>query len=113
MKHVVALIRPEQLNSVKQALFDAEILKITVSNALGCGDEPSFYENYRGSGSEVNLHKRVRLEIAVNDQYLDKTLKAICDGAKTGGVGDGKIFVLPLERCVRIRTGETGDDAIG
>ena len=113
MKHVIALIRPEHLNSVKQSLFDAEILKITVSNALGCGDEPSFYENYRGSGTEVDLHKRVRLDIAVNEQYLDKTIKAIADGARTGNVGDGKIFVLPLEQCIRIRTGDTGDDAIG
>ena len=113
MKLITAYIRPERLNDVKQELFKAEILKISISNALGCGDEPSYYENYRGAGAEVDLHKRVRLEIAVSEPYLDKTVDAIVRGARTEGVGDGKIFVTALEQCVRIRTGERGDAAIG
>ena len=116
MRLVIAYIRPEKLNAVKQALFQAEILKMSISNALGCGDEPSYYENYRGAGAEVDLHKRVRLEIAVNEPFLEKTVKAIVAGAKTGDngdVGDGKIFIVPLQECIRIRTDEHGDVAIG
>jgi len=113
MRLIIAYIRPERLNHVKQELFRAEVLKVSISTALGCGDEPSYYENYRGSGAEVDLHKRVRLEIAVNEPFVEKTVAAIVEGAKTGEVGDGKIFVVPLESCVRIRTGEKGDDAIG
>ena len=113
MKLVIAYIRPRRLNAVKQALFNRDVLKISVSNALGCGDEPGYYENYRGAGAEVDLRKRIRLEIAVNEPYVDKVIEAICEGARTESVGDGKIFVIGLERCVRIRTGETGDEAIG
>ncbi|MEO1129804.1 MAG: P-II family nitrogen regulator [Planctomycetota bacterium] len=113
MKLVIAYIRPEKLNDVKQSLFKAEILKISVSNALGCGEEPNYFENYRGAGAEVDLHKRVRVEAAVNDQFVAKVIDAIIAGAQTGGVGDGKIFVLPIDDCVRIRTGERGNVAIG
>ncbi|MEN0019745.1 MAG: P-II family nitrogen regulator [Planctomycetota bacterium] len=122
MRLVIAYIRPEKLTDVKNALAKAEVLKISVTNALGCGDEPATHEQYRGAGIEVDLQKRVRLEIAVNEQYVDKTVKAIIEGgaAKAGepgadqsSGGDGKIFVLALEDCYRIRTGERGDDAIG
>lgn len=113
MRLVIAYIRPEKLPEVKQALFKREVLKISVTNALGCGDEPTIYEQYRGQTSEVDLHKKVRLEVAVNEPFVQKVVDGIIEGAKTGDVGDGKIFVVPLENCYRIRTGEQGDEAIG
>lgn len=113
MKLVVAMIQPHKLPDVKKALFDAEIHKMTVTNVLGCGQQKGFSETYRGVVHEVNLLKKVRFEIAVNDEFVEPTIKAIIKGAKTGQIGDGKIFVLPLERCVRIRTSEEGHDAIG
>ena len=113
MKLVVAYIQPEKLNSVKQALYDAQIFKISVTNALGCGQQMGYHESYRGVDFEVNLLKKVRIEIAVNAEFLQPTIDAIVAGARTGNIGDGKIFVIPLENCVRIRTGEEGDDAIG
>ncbi len=113
MKLIVAMIQPHKLPDVKKALFDADIHKMTVSNVLGCGHQKGFSETYRGVVHEVNLLKKVQLEIAVNDDYVESTIKAIIKGAKTGRIGDGKIFVTPLEECIRIRTGERGQDAIG
>ena len=113
MKLVVAYIQPERLNAVKQSLYEAQITKMSVSNALGCGQQGGYHESYRGSDIEVNLLKKVRLEIAVNDEFADATVEAISKGAKTGEIGDGKIFVLDLGRCVRIRTGESGAVAVG
>jgi nitrogen regulatory protein P-II 2 len=113
MKLVVAYIQPEKLNDVKQSLYAAEIFKLSVSNALGCGQQKGYHESYRGVDVEVNLLKKVRLEIAVNEAFVQPTIDAIIRGARTGKIGDGKIFVLPLERCVRIRTGEEGHEAIG
>lgn len=113
MKLVVALIQPEKLPAVKKALFDREVFKMTVSNVIGCGQQKGFTETYRGVIHEVNLLKKIRLEIAVNEDYVQPTIEAIIQGARSGKIGDGKIFVLPLERCVRIRTGEEGHDAIG
>lgn len=113
MRLIIAYIRPEKLPEVKQALFKRQILKISVTNALGCGDEPTIYERYRGRTSEVDLHKKVRLEIAVNEAFVQNVIDGIVEGAQTGEVGDGKIFVTPLEDCYRIRTGERGNDAIG
>jgi nitrogen regulatory protein P-II 2 len=113
MKLIVAYIKPEKLNSVKQALFDKEIFKISVTNALGCGEEPGFHETYRGVDIEVNLLKKVRIEIALNEEYVEKAVAAIVDGAHSDKVGDGKIFISALEDCVRIRTGERGKEAIG
>ena len=113
MKLIVAYIQPEKLNDVKQALYAAEVYKLSVSNALGCGQQKGYHETYRGVDVEVNLLKKVRLEIAVNADFVQPTIDAIASGARTGTIGDGKIFVLPLERCVRIRTGDEGDDAIG
>jgi len=81
--------------------------------ALGCGQQKGYHETYRGVDIEVNLLKKVRLEIAVNEAFVQPTIDAIIRGARTGEIGDGKIFVLPLERCVRIRSGEEGNDAIG
>lgn len=113
MKLVVAYIQPEKLNAVKQSLYAKEVYKLSVTNALGCGQQMGYHETYRGADIEVNLLKKVRIEIAVNEDFVKPTIDAIVDGAKSGKIGDGKIFVMPLEQCVRIRTGETGNDAIG
>lgn len=113
MKIVIAYIQPEKLNSVKQSLYENNIFKMSVTNALGCGQQMGYSESYRGVEVEVNLLKKIRLEIAVNDEFVDKTIDAIVKGAKTGNIGDGKIFVVGLEKSVRIRTGETGAEAIG
>ena len=113
MRLVIAYIQPEKLNDVKQALYAAEVYKLSVSNALGCGQQKGYHETYRGVDVEVNLLKKVRLEIAVNEDFVQPTIDAIVNGARTGTIGDGKILVMPLERCVRIRTGEEGHDAIG
>lgn len=113
MKLIIAYIQPERLNHVKQALYKREIFKISASNALGCGRQQGYMETYRGVLREVNLLKKVRLAIAVNDDFVEKTIEGICEGARTGHIGDGKIFVLPMDECIRIRTGERGTDAIG
>lgn len=113
MKLITAYIQPESLTSVKQALYEKEIYKMSITNALGCGQQRGYNENYRGALVEVNLLKKVRIEIAVNDTYLETTIDAIVDGARTGNIGDGKIFVTDLNNCIRIRTGETGEEAIG
>ncbi len=113
MKLVIAYIQPERLSAVKQALYEAEVTKMSVTNALGCGDQGGFHENYRGAGVEVNLLKKVRVEIAVSADYVQPTIDAIIKGAKTGNIGDGKIFVLDMADCIRIRTGEIGELAVG
>jgi nitrogen regulatory protein P-II 2 len=113
MKLIVAYIQPEKLNDVKAALFAAEVHKMSVTNALGCGQQLGYTESYRGAVTEVNLLKKVRLEIAVNEDFVQPTVDAIIAGARTGQIGDGKIFVLELPQCIRIRTGETGNLAIG
>ena len=113
MKLVVAYIQPEKLTDVKQALYAAGVFKISVTNAMGCGQQKGYHETYRGVDVEVNLLKKTRLEIAVNADYVQPTIDAIVKGARTGNIGDGKILVLPLEQCVRIRTGEEGSDAVG
>jgi nitrogen regulatory protein P-II 1 len=97
MKLVIAYIQPHKLQDVKRSLYEAEVYKMSVTNALGCGEQLGYEESYRGIKFEVNLLKKVRLEIAV----------------RTGEVGDGKIFVLDLAECIRIRTGERGKKAIG
>ncbi|MCD4824224.1 MAG: P-II family nitrogen regulator [Phycisphaerae bacterium] len=113
MKLIIAYIQPEKLNDVKQALYAADVFKISVTNALGCGQQRGYHETYRGVDVEVNLLKKVRIEIAVNADFVQPTVDAIVKGARTGNIGDGKIYVIPMDRCVRIRTGEEGNDAIG
>ncbi len=113
MKLITAYIQPEKLSDVKQSLYAAEVYKMSVTNAMGCGQQKGYHETYRGVDVEVNLLKKVRIEIGVNEEFVQKTIDAIIEGARTGNIGDGKIFVMPLERCVRIRTGEEGSDAIG
>ena len=113
MKLIIAYIQPEQLNEVKQALYDAEVYKMSITNAMGCGQQKGYHETYRGADIEVNLLKKVRIEIALNDEFVEATTDAIIKGARTGNIGDGKIFVLDLPECIRIRTGEKGTDAVG
>ena len=113
MKLVIAFIQPHKLQDVKKALFDAKVHKMSVTNALGCGEQQGYEESYRGIKFEVNLLKKVRLEIGVNDDFVDEAIEAIVKGARTGQIGDGKIFVLDLPKCIRIRTGEEGNKAIG
>lgn len=113
MRLIIAYIQPERLNAVKQCLYKKEVFKMSVTNALGCGQQKGFHESYRGSDIEVNLLKKMRLEIAVNNEYVEPTVEAIMEGARSGNIGDGKIFVLELPQCIRIRTGERGEKAIG
>ncbi len=113
MKLVIAYIQPHKLQDVKKALYKAQVCKMSVTNALGCGEQQGYEESYRGIKFEVNLLKKVRLEIAVNDDFVKKTIESIVESAKTGKIGDGKIFVLDLNECIKIRTGEKGEAAIG
>jgi nitrogen regulatory protein P-II 2 len=113
MKLITAYIQPHKLNDVKQALCKAEVFKMSVTNSLGCGQQKGYHESYRGVPIEVNLLKKVRLEIAVNENFVERTIDAIIEGARTGQIGDGKIFITDLLECVRIRTGERGSAAIG
>jgi nitrogen regulatory protein P-II 1 len=113
MKLIIVMIQPYKLPEVKKALYDAKVFKMTVTNALGCGQQMGYTQTYRGVKTKVNLLKKVRLEIAVNEDFVEPTINAIIKGARTGEIGDGKIFVLDLPECIRIRTGEAGGVAIG
>lgn len=113
MKLIIAYIQPHKLEDVKKALAQAEVGKMSVTNSLGCGAQMGYEESYRGIKFEVNLMKKVRLEIGVNEDFVNKTIETIISAARTGEIGDGKIFVLNLADCIRIRTGEHGNDAIG
>ena len=113
MKLIIAIIQPHKLEEVMSELDKAEIYLKTVSNVLGCGRQKGNSEVYRGVKEAGNLLKKVRLEIAVNDKFVEQATQAIMKAARTGEVGDGKIFVLDLENCLRIRTREEGPEAIG
>jgi nitrogen regulatory protein P-II 2 len=113
MKLIIAIIQPNKLEEVKEELYKAEVNLITVSEVLGHGRQKGVTEIYRGAKETGNLLRKIRLEIAVNDNYAEPTIKAIVKGAKTGETGDGKIFVVELKDCVRIRTEERGGTAIG
>ena len=113
MKLIVAILQPHKLEDVLQELDKSEVHLRTVSNVLGCGRQKGRTEVYRGRKETGNLLKKVRLEIAVNEAFVEPTIKAITKAAKTGQIGDGKIFVLDLAECVRIRTEERGATAIG
>lgn len=113
MKLIIAYIQPHKLNDVKEELYKAEVFKMSVTNSLGCGQQKGYTESYRGVDIEVNLLKKTRIEIGVNDDFVQTTIDAIIKGARTGEIGDGKIFVLPMEECIRIRSGEKGKEAIG
>ena len=113
MKLIIAIIQPYRLEAVKEELYKSDINLITVSEVLGHGRQKGVTEVYRGAKETGNLLRKIRLEIAVNDNFLEPAIKAIVKGAKTGETGDGKIFVLDLKECLRIRTEERGSQAIG
>lgn len=113
MKLIIAIIQPHRLEEVKKALYAEKVNLITVSEVLGHGRQIGVDEFYRGVKETGNLLRKIQLEIAVNDDFVDKTVKAIIQGARVGKIGDGKIFILDLPRCIRIRTGEEGREAIG
>ena len=112
MKLVIGIVRPEKANDVLEALYRADIRGVSLSRVQGHGGELERVETYRGTTVQVGLSDKVRFEIAVSDDFADTTVEALCEGARTGEVGDGKIFVVPLERAVRIRTGETDHGAV-
>ncbi|MEE2776434.1 MAG: P-II family nitrogen regulator [Acidobacteriota bacterium] len=113
MKLITCMIQPGKLPEVKQALFDAQVNRMTVFNALGAGQQGGHKETYRGVQYEINLLKKVRLDTAVNEDFVEATIEAIIGAACTGSIGDGKIFVTSLDECVHIRTGERGVEAVG
>ena len=113
MKLITAIIQPHRLEEIKKELYNAEVNLVTVSEALGHGRQLGVDEFYRGVKETGNLLRKVRIDIAVNEPFVDRTIKAIIKGARTGKIGDGKIFVTDLQRCIRIRTGEEGSEAIG
>ncbi len=113
MKLIIAVIKPDRLEAVKQELYKEEVNLITVNEVLGHGRQMGVTEVYRGVKEMGNLLRKIQLLIAVNDSFVEPTIRAIVKGGRTGETGDGKIFVLPLEECVRIRTEERGGVAIG
>jgi nitrogen regulatory protein P-II 1 len=113
MKLIIAIIQPHKLEDVKNELYKADINLLTVSEVLGHGRQMGVTEVYRGVRENGNLLRKVQLEIAVSEEYVEKTIEALIRGARTGEVGDGKIFVLDLADCIRIRTGDRGPEAIG
>ena len=113
MKLIIAIIQPHRLEEVKNELYKREINLITVSEVLGHGRQKGITEIYRGVKETGNLLRKVRLEVAVNEDFVEPTIEAIVKGAKTGETGDGKIFVIDLKECIRIRTEERGGMAIG
>ena len=116
MKLVVAIIRPEKLEDVQKALAERDVYLMTVTDVRGCGRQRGYTEVYRGTEVRIQLIPKLKLELAVNEAFVEATVEAIVHAARsgdTGNIGDGKIFVLPLEDCVRIRTGERGAEAIG
>jgi nitrogen regulatory protein P-II 1 len=112
VKLVIGIVRPEQANQVLEALHRAEIRGFSMSRVQGHGGEMDRVETYRGTTVQMGLSDKIRFELAVSDDFVDKTVSALCEGGRTGEVGDGKIFVLPLERAVRIRTGDTDEGAV-
>ena len=112
MKLVIGIVRPEQANEVLEALYRAEVRGFSISRVQGHGGELDRVETYRGTTVKMGLSEKVRFEVAVSDSFVDTTVAALCEGGRTGEVGDGKIFVLPLEQAVRIRTGDTDHGAV-
>lgn len=113
MKYIIAIIQPQTLDDVKEELYKRNVNLITVSEVLGHGRQMGVTEIYRGNRETGNMLRKIKLEIAVNEEFVQPTIDAIVAGARSGEIGDGKIFILDLAECVRIRTGETGGIAIG
>jgi nitrogen regulatory protein P-II 1 len=112
MKLVIGIVRPEKANDVLEALYRAEVRGLSMSRIEGHGGELDHVETYRGTRVQVGVSEKVRFEIAVSDEFVQPTIDALCEGGRTGQVGDGKIFVVPVDRVVRIRTGETDVSAV-
>lgn len=112
MKLIIAIVRPDRLPDVLKALFSADVRGLTVSRVQGHGGETEMVQTYRGSVVKMELSEKVRLEIAVSEPFVEPTVQAILAGARTGEVGDGKIFVMPVEKIYRIRTGEEDRAAV-
>jgi nitrogen regulatory protein P-II 2 len=115
MKLIIAIIQPQRLEAVKAALTEVEVFRLTVVDVQGFGRQKGHTELYRGHEFSVNLLRKVQLQIAVNDEFVERTVSAIIKGGRTGDsgqIGDGKIFIVPMDDCVRIRTGERGSEAI-
>ncbi len=112
MKLLIGIVRPEQANEVLEALYRAEVRGFSINRVQGHGGELDRVETYRGTTVKMGLAEKVRFEIAVSDSFVQTTIDALCEGARTGDVGDGKIFVLPLEQAVRIRTGDVDHGAV-
>jgi nitrogen regulatory protein P-II 1 len=112
VKLVIGIVRPEQANQVLEALYRAEVRGFSISRVQGHGGELDRVETYRGTTVQMGLSEKVRFEVAVSDNFVDKTVEALCEGGRTGEVGDGKIFVVPLEQAVRIRTGDSDEGAV-
>jgi nitrogen regulatory protein P-II 1 len=112
VKLVIAIVRPERANHVLEALYRAEVRGLSMTRVQGHGGEIDRVETYRGTTVKMGLADKVRFEVAVSDPFVQPTIDALCEGARTGDVGDGKIFVVPLERVIRIRTGETDHGAV-
>jgi nitrogen regulatory protein P-II 1 len=112
LKLVIGIVRPEVANDVLEKLYRAEVRGLSISQVQGHGGELDRVETYRGTTVKVGLSDKVRFEIGVSDPFVQPTIDAICEGARTGEVGDGKIFVIPVDRVVRIRTAETDDAAV-
>ena len=112
MKLIVAIIRPEKLNEVLEALYLAEVRGLTVSSVQGRGGELEQVETYRGTTVKLDLHPKIRLEIGVSEPFVERTVQVLLHSARTGEAGDGKVFVLPVEKVYRIRTGEADEAAV-
>ena len=112
MKLVIGIVRPEKANDVLEALYRAEVRGVSLSRVQGHGGELDHVETYRGTTVKMGLSDKIRFEVAVSDGFVQATIDALCEGGRTGEVGDGKVFVVPLERAVRIRTGETDEGAV-
>jgi nitrogen regulatory protein PII len=112
VKLVIGIVRPEKANDVLEALYRADVRGLSISRVQGHGGELERVETYRGTTVKMELAEKVRFEVAVSDPFVQPTIDALCAGAQTGEVGDGKIFVVPLERVIRIRTGDVGDSAV-
>jgi len=113
MKYVIGIIQPDRLDEVLKRLTEEQVHLVTVSSVLGRGRQKGIAQVYRSHKEQGSLLKKVKLEIAVNEQFVENTIRAITGGAQSGQIGDGKIFVMDLEECIRIRTGERGGEAIG
>ena len=112
MKKITAIVRPEKLEPLKEALFNAKVSGMTISQVQGCGNQHGWKEYYRGTEVLLNMVPKVKFEIVVDDEQVDSLVDLISETARTGEVGDGKIFVFPVDQVVRVRTGEKGSSAV-